>query len=291
MKRQKPGKSWLLSLMSLRSYRLGSVHNDKILPETRWAALFTVPLLLAGFVILTFWPDDTGLLFAWSVKSRMTALLLGSVYAGGAYFFSRVYLSTQWHRIGLGFLPATIFAILGGLATIVYWDDFSHSSVAFIFWIVGYAITPWLIPLVWFRNRSHDPRMPDTRDVVMPRLASAIWLGLGISNLGIGLSLFFFPSWAATFWPWTLGPLASGVVGSLFIMFGITAMALIAERRWSAQQVVMETMVVTFALLLLGEARSWSSFVPADSLAYLFTGWVLVIMVGLCVVYLWVEIR
>jgi hypothetical protein len=291
MKRHKPGKSWLLSLIGLRSYRLGSVHNDKALPETRWIAFFIVPFLLTGFVVLTFWPDDTDLLFAWSTKSRMTALLLGSVYAGGAYYFSRVYLSRQWHRIGLGFLPATAFAALGGVATLFHWDEFSHSSFAFVIWVIAYAITPWLIPFVWFRNRSLDPRVPDPHDVVMPRVTILIWIGLCMCNLAIGACLFFFPASMSAVWPWFLPPLGARIVGSLFVMFGATGAALAIERRWSAQQVVMETMAITFALLLLGEARSWSSFQPGNMLAWVFTAWVLVLMIAVCGLYLWVEIR
>jgi hypothetical protein len=291
MKRHKPGKSWLLSLISLRTYRLGSVHNDKALPETRWIAFFIVPFLVTGFVVLTFFPDDSNLLFAWNIKSRMTALLIGAVYAGGAYFFSRVFLSRQWHRVGLGFLPATTFAILGGVATLFHWDEFSHSSLAFIIWVAAYAITPWLIPFVWFRNRSLDPRVPDPRDVVMPRTATVIWTSLGICNLAIGACLFIFPASMASIWPWVLPALGARIVGSLFVMFGATAVALAVERRWSAQQVVMETMAITFALLLLGEARSWSSFQPGNLLAWVFTGWVLLLMVAVCGLYLWVEIR
>jgi hypothetical protein len=291
MKRNKSGKSWLISLISMRSYRLGSVHNDKVVPETHWTAFFIVPLLLTGFVVLTLWPDDTELLFAWAVKSRMTALLLGSVYAGGAYFFSRVFLARQWHRVGLGFLPAASFALLGGLATLIHWDGFSHSSLAFIVWVAVYAIVPWLIPLLWFRNRSLDPRVPDPRDVVMPHLATSIWIGLGVSNLAIGACLFFFPSSMSAVWPWVLTALGARIVGSLFVMFGATGFALAIERRWSAQQVVMETMGITFALLLLGEARSWSSFQLGNALTWVFTAWVLLLMVAVCVLYLWVEIR
>ncbi len=173
----------------------------------------------------------------------------------------------------------------------IHWDEFSHSSLAFIVWVVAYAIVPWLIPLVWFRNRSLDPRVPDPGDVVMPHLVTTIWIGLGICNLAIGACLFFFPDSMSAIWPWILPSLGARILGSLFIMFGATATALAIERRWSAQQVVMETMAITFALLLLGEARSWGSFEPGNVLAWVFTGWVLVLMVAVCGVYLWVEIR
>jgi len=63
------------------------------------------------------------------------------------------------------------------------------------------------------------------------------------------------------------------------------------DRRWSAAQVILETIAITTALILVGVARSWSSFDLLNPFAWVFTGWVLVLMVAVCVYYLWVEIR
>jgi hypothetical protein len=152
-----------------------------------------VPFLLVGFIVLMIWPDDTNLLFAWSIQSRMTALMLAAVYAGGAYFFSRVYLARQWHTVAMGFLPATLYAVLGGLITIIHWDDFNHSSIAFTVWVAMYGISSGLIPFVWWRNHQMDPRMPFPQDVILPRPFIYLWIFLGVCNLLIGGFLFILP--------------------------------------------------------------------------------------------------
>jgi len=288
MKRNKPGKGWL---MSLRFSRISSAHHDKILPETRWIVFFMVPFLLTGAIVLTFWPDDTELLFAWPVQSRMTALLLGAVFAGGVYYFSRVFLARHWHTVGMGFLPASIFAVLGGLATIINWETFTHSALAFFVWVVTFAMAPWLIPLVWFRNRSQDPRMPNIRDVVLSKGFSRVCFILSAANLAVGTVLFLFPDLMIGYWPWTMAPLAARILGALFVVLGSALIAMAIDRRWSAAQVILETIAITTALILVGVARSWSSFNLANPLTWIFTGWVVVLMVSVCVFYLWVEIR
>ena len=290
MKRNKPGKSWLMSLISMRFYRISSTHHDKVLPETRWIAFFMVPFLLTGAIVLTFWPDDTELLFAWPIQSRMTALLLGAVFAGGVYYFSRVFLARHWHTVGIGLLPATVFGILGGLATIFDWEAFSHSSLAFFVWVVTFAMAPWLIPLIWFRNRSQDPRMPSIRDVVLSRGFARTCYFLAAANVAIGSLLYLVPAFMSQGWPWEIAPLAGRILGALFVVLGAALVGMAIDRRWSAVQVILETIAITTALILVGVARSWSSFDLLNPFAWVFTGWVLVLMVAVCVYYLWVEI-
>lgn len=290
-KRNRSGKSWLLSLFDVKWYRISTTHNDRILPETHWTAFFIVPFLLVGFVVLMFWPDDTNLLFAWSIQSRMTALMLAAVYAGGAYFFSRVYLARQWHTVAMGFLPATLYAVLGGLITIIHWDDFNHSSIAFTVWVAMYGISSGLIPFVWWRNHQMDPRMPFPQDVILPKPFIYLWIFMGMGNLLIGGFLFILPGLAGSIWPWPIMPLAARVIGSLFAILGVTSLALMADRRWSSAQVIMETAAVIFALILLAVTRSWANFNPANPLTWVFITVPIILLVGICVLYLWVEVR
>jgi hypothetical protein len=291
MKRNKSGRSWLVSLFTLRFYRSGTVHNDKVLPESRWTAFFIVPFLLTGFIILTVWPNDTGLLFAWPIMSRATALLLGAMYAGGAYFFSRVYLAKQWHKVGMGFIPAIGFAILGGLVTLLEWGTFNVSSIAFVVWVAVFAITPWLFPMIWYRNRSLDPRMPAPNDVVLPVALRDLWIMLGLSNLVIGAVLFFTPDLVLNYWPWQVSTLDLRMIGSLFAMLGMTGLALAVDLRWSSAQVILETTAITLGLAFISLARSWSLLDQANPITWVFSGFVFALLVGISVLYLWVEIR
>ena len=58
--------------------------SDRILPETKIVSAFIVLILLAAFVLLYLWPDNTDTLFAWTIKPRMTPLVMGAGYIAGA---------------------------------------------------------------------------------------------------------------------------------------------------------------------------------------------------------------
>src|SRR5258708_39400592 len=100
------------------------VRNDRVFPETRWVWVIIVPFLVAAFVILYLFPDHTQEFFAWGIQPRMSAMMLGAAYIGGAYFFVRVAANTGWHWVKVGFLPFTSFAILMGMSTFLHTDRF-----------------------------------------------------------------------------------------------------------------------------------------------------------------------
>ena len=105
------------------------VRSDRILPDTRWVSAIIVPFLVVAFAILYLFADHTQELFAWDIQPRMSAMMLGAAYIGGAYFFVRAATTARWHWVQVGFLPVTNFATLMGLATILHWDGHSWTSV------------------------------------------------------------------------------------------------------------------------------------------------------------------
>src|SRR6266508_3921863 len=84
--------------------------DDRVLQTTRLTAALLVPILVTAFVILYLFPDDTERLFAWPIRPRLTALIMGAGYATGAYFFSRLLLTARWHRVGLPLPGVATFA-------------------------------------------------------------------------------------------------------------------------------------------------------------------------------------
>lgn len=71
--------------------------SDRVLLSTRVLAAAIVPFLVLAFAVLVPWPTDTKRLFAWEITPTMSAMVLGSVYLGGAYFFLRVLRAPRWH--------------------------------------------------------------------------------------------------------------------------------------------------------------------------------------------------
>ncbi len=132
--------------------------DDRVLPATRAAAAIVTVVLAAAGVILYAFPADTARLWAWEMNPRTTTMAVGGGYLAGARFFIRAWREQRWHVVGLAFLAAWLLTTLLLLATLLHWPNFSHGHVSFWTWLVVYAITPVLLPWLWWRNHHHDPR-------------------------------------------------------------------------------------------------------------------------------------
>jgi hypothetical protein len=86
--------------------------RDRVLLSTRVLAAVIIGFLVLAYAVLYPRPTDTRRLFAWEIKPTMSAMVLGSVYLGGAYFFLRVTRACQWHTVAGGFVPVGTFASL-----------------------------------------------------------------------------------------------------------------------------------------------------------------------------------
>src|SRR6185312_9298803 len=184
--------------------------HDRVLPATKILSAVIIPFLVAAFVLLYFWPapDDTARLFAWRIVPGFTAMVLGAVYLGGSYFFVRAIWATQWHRIAGGFVPIGSFATLMGVSTVLHWEKFVHTNLAFWLWAVLYFTTPFLVFAVWGVNRRERVR-PAVDDVKVSLGAARLIGGVGAAALVTSAFLFLAPSVAIVIWPWSLTPLTA----------------------------------------------------------------------------------
>src|SRR5262245_52819489 len=78
--------------------------DDRILPLTRVVAAVVIGILGLAWITLFLFPSETDHRFAWTIDSRMTAMLMGAGYGSAIYFFVRVLTERRWHRVTLGFL-------------------------------------------------------------------------------------------------------------------------------------------------------------------------------------------
>ena len=265
--------------------------DDRIYPATRWVLAVITPFLVVAFGMLYFWPDDTGRLFAWTIKPRITPILMGAGYITGAYFFARVFLETRWHRVQVGFLPITAFAASMGLATVLHWDRFNHHHTSFYAWTLLYAITPFIVPGLWLRNRKADPGTPEPDDVAIP--VPVRW-AVGVAGavvLGTGVLLFLFPQAMIAIWAWTLTPLTARVVGGWLTLPGILCLGIAGDSRWSAARLAVQSQALGFLLILIGIARAWSDFNQARPLTWVFVGGMGGMFVGVVALYVTLEAR
>ena len=226
--------------------------GDQVYATTRWISIVIVPVLVAAFVILYGFPDRTMQLWSWMVCPSMNALIMGGGYLSGAYFFSRVARSREWHTVSVGFVATTVFASVLMVVTILHWDRFNHDHVSFWAWLLLYASTPILLPVLWMKNQRTDPRRPAPGDARIPRrLRTVIGVG-GAIQLVFAAYMFLWPSSAAGIWPWPLDA-ATSRSASAFVAFpAVTWLWFLFEDRWSSFRIT--THVATLGMVLLGIA-------------------------------------
>jgi hypothetical protein len=225
--------------------------SDRVLGITRLLAAIIVPILLAAFIMLYLFPNDTGRLFAWPIKPPASAMLLGATYLGGAYFFTRVVFSRQWHTVRLGLIPVSVFAGILGIATLLHWDKFTHGHISFILWAFLYFTLPFVIPVVWYLNQRANqkgPSEPESRFSGGLRLAIG---GVGAVMLVSGAILLVFPQWMIPIWPWTLSPLTARVMAAMFALPGLVGLGVAFDGRWSSASIIFQAQALSILFFLI----------------------------------------
>src|SRR2546421_315021 len=275
----------------VENVRRARIRNDRILPETRWVSAIIVLFLVAAFAILYLFPDRTPDLFAWGIQPRMSAMMLGAAYIGGAYFFVRAAANAPWHWVKVGFLPVTTFATLMGIATILHWDRFNHNYISFFAWVALYFTTPFIVFLLWLRNRSTDPGPGTSLDLRVPRNVRLVIGIVGGLTLLTSIFLFLQPALMIITWPWHLTPLTARVMGALFALTGVGELAIALDVRWSAVRIALESQMIGIVAIGLAIVFSWSNFNQANPLTWIFIASILFLLVASPLLYIWMEMR
>ena len=259
--------------------------DDRILVFTRVVAAVVVAILFIAWFALYLHPGETDHRFAWTISSRMTAMLMGAGYGSAILFYVRVLLGRRWHRVALGFIPTTVFTWLLLAATVLHWDKFRHGSLPFMLWVWIYAITPILVPAVWLLNRPRDPGTPEHEDAVLARSTRAVLVTVGVLLLSVAAALFLRPSALIPAWPWPLTPLTARAVAGFVALPGVAWLALAADGRWSAGRVAVQTVALGTILLLGSVTRAWSEFDHSNPLSYLYVAGLVGTLLGLGALY------
>lgn len=210
--------------------------DDHVLPLTRAVAILVIPILLVAFGLLYVGNADASLTFAWVIKPRITAMLLGSAYLGGAVFFASLLAARQWHRAALGVPAVATFASLLLLTTLLHLDLFQFDRVTGWVWTVVYIVAPPLVVLAYFLNRRRDPGARPGEAEVDPRLVRLL-LVLGGGALVFAAALYVVPALFIDVWPWKLTPLSARVQAPMLCLPGVLAIGIALDRRRSSLRV------------------------------------------------------
>jgi len=266
------------------------MQDDRIQPLTRIVLAIVIPFLLLAFLILFFFPDQSGERFAWAIKPHMTAVIMASGYLGGAYQFVFAVFGKRWHRIAGAFAPVTTFTIAMLLATVLHWDRFDPTHFPFQIWLVLYIITPFLVPFLWLRNRKSDPGTPEAVDAIVPGFARLGMTGFGVAAGLTSLFLIIAPKTAIPLWPWLLTPLTARVLGGWFALLAVGGITIPLDERWSAWRIAMQSILLWAVLVLIGALMNPQDFGQAGVINAFTIGTALSIAM-MIVFHLWMDSR
>jgi len=240
--------------------------TGEIRPFTRIVAAIIIPFLVAAFIILYFFPDQSGQRFAWEINPAMTAVWMGAGYLGGAYFFLRVLIGKKWHRVSAGFWGVTAFTWTMLLTTLLHWSRFDLGHLPFQIWLVLYVVTPFLVPFVWWYNESVADTPPEADDVMVPAAARTGMALVGVFMLASCLIAYILPDLAISFWPWPLSPVTVQIMGGWFALMGLGALVTAQKKRWSSWRYEVESIIfVWHALVLIAAFVHRSDFKPGGA--------------------------
>ena len=216
---------------------------------TRAVAGFLVLILADAAQLLTFYPGRTETLWAWTIQPPLTAMLLGSAYVGGGYFFARVLFGAPWERVAAGFPPIVLFVWMAAIATAIHLDRFHEDSLPFAAWAALYVVTPVGVPLLYLRNRG---------PLTGPPLGRAVRTSLGIAGgavVAAALALFAFPDLGIDNWPYPLTPLTTRITAAVLALYGAVWVSVALHGTSTAARIPLQSHALALVVLLVAVAR------------------------------------
>ncbi|MDQ0895135.1 hypothetical protein [Agromyces ramosus] len=265
--------------------------HDRVLPYTRVVAYVIIPFLVVAAFLLLVLPGGTEEHFAWTIAPPVTAMLLGSAYAGGVWFFAQVAVQRHWHRVRHGFPAVLMFASLASAATFLHWDRFHFGHISFITWVVLYITTPVLVLLVVVFNTRADDGAPEGGDVTIPSPWRYVLALVGAAASVTGLVLFAVPSLLIGAWAWDVTPLTARIVGAVLTLPGMVNIWMLWDSRWSAFRWVFQAQLVSLGCIVLAIVLRFGDFEWERPSAWMFTACIAVSAVVYVVFYTALERR
>jgi hypothetical protein len=263
---------------------MNHLRDDQISLETRLVGSVVIVVLLLAFLVLYVFPAHTDWDFAWTITPATSAILIGAGYTAGAYFFTRVVTEQKWHRVQIGFLPITTFTIFMLAATLLHWGRFHHGTFPFYAWTGIYALTPFLVPFLWWRNRASASPELDENDVLFSRPVRWILGSLAAAGALGAILVFILPAIAISIAPWKLTELTARIFSGWTMLSSMTVLMITIDGRWSATRTMLQSAIVGTGLVLVALPRMWDDFDPTKPMTYIFVAGVslgLLVLIGI----------
>jgi len=208
-----------------------------VLAGTRWLLVAFAVLTLLAVVQLLVLSDVADRLWAWTIRTELTAAFVGAAYAAGFVLAVVSLRQREWSLIRVPIITVTAFTWLTAIATVIHLHrlhmvdgEAFQRAVAWI-WVAVYLVIPLACLAVVVRQERHRTRRRGRALRPMPEWLTAVLATEGAVLGAAGVVLYASgstvhhhePRVAAGFWPWELMPLSSQVIGAWLIALGLAA--------------------------------------------------------------------
>jgi hypothetical protein len=245
------------------------MHKDDRLVPLVYFCFAPLAVLTAIFgPLLVLFPDSTQNYWAWEIKPAMSTVWLGASYAFGAIAIVAMLSGRKWSAAIVPVLATWIFSLVVCAATLIHLDRFFQGTINFYVWFAIYILLPVVLPVIWWLNRTHDPG-PQPGDMLLSRTIALAAGSVGVVFGLLSLVLVFSPSSAAAFWPWTLTPLVSRIIGAWLMFIATGLVCMIFERRYIAYRYYLLPAALWFAIFFVASFFHMDNFDFSRPTAYI----------------------
>ena len=263
-------------------------------------------LTAAAVVSLLVRADRTAETFAWTIEPSVSAGFLGSAYAAGFVLSVLAVRSRDWRVVRVPFLTVLVFVWLTAGATFYHLHrlhvqapgDGPLGQVAAWLWLAVYVAVPVAMTVLlprqphvagWVHGRA--PVAPLPRPLTAVLVAQGVVLAVAGAallvrclsshgmpadrgrhgahgNLDVAQAAMATP--AEPLWPWTLSPLAAGVIGAWLLAFAVAVGLCVADGDLTRLRIATRAYTAFGALELLNVLRFRDQVAWADPTAWIF---------------------
>jgi hypothetical protein len=228
---------------------MGPVPSDEHAPAgdirrgTRWLLIAFAVLTSFAVVELLLMADVADRYWAWTIHTEQSAAFVGAGYGAGLVLSLLSLRMTRWSQIRVPVATVTVFTVLTSVSTVVHMhrlhlaDGGPVAQAAAWIWLAVYLVVPLACVVVIARQEfDRSPAEPVERP--MPPWLVRVLAVEGVVLMAAGVLLFLGgisvhhhnATDVTSFWPWTLTPMSSMVIGSWLIAFGVAAALAIHDR-------------------------------------------------------------
>ncbi|WP_270041927.1 hypothetical protein [Solirubrobacter ginsenosidimutans] len=222
----------------------------RVQPLTRAGIWVLAILAAANGLFLYFLPAQAETHYAWSIKPPVNAAFIGAGFLAGTLATGLVLaFATRWRTFST--LPIALWVLATSLftATLIHNDRFKFDYPPTWVWTFVYAVVPFAVPYLVFRQRANaDPEPQADPKLNVVRIASAI-LGAGI--LAGAIALFAAPVDLGKHWLWPLTPLLARAVAAWYALFGTMLISCAIGMRRPADAIIPYATLGCWSVLLL----------------------------------------